>query len=180
MVIVLKNNTPVEKLVDLFDCVKSLGLECDLRRKDGKYVINAVGDLPLNEVENVRLFDSVESVDCGCEPFKKVNRYENGDTIVDVGGRKFGGENFQIIAGPCSVESEKQVVEIARAVKKAGATLLRGGAFKPRTSPYAFQGLKETGIEYLLKAKEDAQELINNGLYKYGDLENLINNMNLD
>lgn len=155
MVIVLKNNTPVEKLVDLFDCVKSLGLECDLRRKDGKYVINAIGDLPLNEVENVRLFDFVESVDCGCEPFKKVNRYENGDTIVDVGGRKFGGENFQIIAGPCSVESEKQVIEIARAVKKAGATLLRGGAFKPRTSPYAFQGLKETGIEYLLKAKEE-------------------------
>ncbi len=155
MVIVLKNNTSVEKLVELFDCVKRLGLECDLQRKDGKFLINAIGGLPLNEVENVRLFDFVESVDCGCKPFKKVNRCGKEDTIVDVAGRQFGGENFQIIAGPCSVESEKQVVEIARAVKDAGATLLRGGAFKPRTSPYTFQGLKETGIKYLLKAKEE-------------------------
>lgn len=156
MVIVIKNNTSVENLTELFDCVKRLGFECDLQRKDGKYVINAIGDLPLNEVENVRRLNFVESVDFGCEPFKKVNRCGKEDSVVNVAGRKFGGENFQIIAGPCSVESEKQVVEIACAVKKAGATLLRGGAFKPRTSPYAFQGLKETGLKYLLKAKEES------------------------
>ncbi|MBQ7348741.1 MAG: 3-deoxy-7-phosphoheptulonate synthase, partial [Clostridia bacterium] len=90
------------------------------------------------------------------EPFKCANRkFHPDDTIVDINGHKFGGNNFQIIAGPCSIESEKQVVDIAKAVKEAGATILRGGAYKPRTSPYSFQGLKESGLKLLLKAKEE-------------------------
>ena len=90
------------------------------------------------------------------EPYKNANRkFHPEDTIVDVNGHLFGGKHFQLIAGPCSVESEDQVVAVARAVKKAGATVLRGGAFKPRTSPYAFQGLREEGLKILITAKHE-------------------------
>ena len=98
--------------------------------------------------------DIVESVKRVSEPFKQVNRkFHPLDTVVQVGDVKVGGGNFAMIAGPCSVESEEQIIEVAMAVKAAGANLLRGGAFKPRTSPYAFQGMKGAGIELLVKAK---------------------------
>ena len=90
------------------------------------------------------------------EPFKNANRkFHPEDTVIDVGGAKIGGGNFAVIAGPCSVETEEQITEVARRVKAAGATMLRGGAFKPRTSPYDFQGLKADGIELLVKAKKE-------------------------
>ena len=98
----------------------------------------------------------VEQVQRVQEPYKNANRkFHPEDTIIEVGGHKIGGDNFNVIAGPCSVESEEQIIAVAKAVKASGATLLRGGAFKPRTSPYAFQGLKDTGIGLLLKAKEE-------------------------
>ena len=99
----------------------------------------------------------MEAVKRISEPFKNANRkFHPDDTVIDIGGLKIGGGNFAMIAGPCSVESEEQLTEIAVSVKAAGAKLLRGGAFKPRTSPYAFQGLGEEGLELLLKVKEKA------------------------
>ncbi len=104
----------------------------------------------------IESLDIVESVKRIQEPYKNVNRkFHEEDTVVDVAGHKFGGGHFQFIAGPCSVESEAQVIGIAKEVQKSGATILRGGAFKPRTSPYAFQGMKDEGIKILLKAKEE-------------------------
>ena len=100
--------------------------------------------------------DIVESVQRVQEPFKKANRrFRETDTIITLdNGTKIGGGNFQVIAGPCSIESEEQIISVAQSVKAAGATLLRGGAFKPRTSPYAFQGLHDEGIRLLLDAKK--------------------------
>ena len=90
------------------------------------------------------------------EPYKNANRkFHPDNTVIDINGRKLGGDEFHVISGPCSVESETQILEVARRVKAAGATMLRGGAFKPRTSPYAFQGLRAEGIEYLLEAKKE-------------------------
>jgi len=99
--------------------------------------------------------DIVDSVKRVSEPFKQANRkFHPCDTVVEAGGARIGGGHFSVIAGPCSVESEEQIIEVATAVKAAGATILRGGAFKPRTSPYAFQGMKDKGIELLMKAKK--------------------------
>ncbi|MEG1520321.1 MAG: 3-deoxy-7-phosphoheptulonate synthase, partial [Clostridia bacterium] len=108
------------------------------------------------DIDLIQSLDIVETVKRIQEPYKNANRkFHPEDTIVDVGGYKFGGNHFQLIAGPCSVESEAQVIGIAKAVKQSGASLLRGGAFKPRTSPYAFQGLKGEGLKLLLKAREE-------------------------
>ena len=98
----------------------------------------------------------VQTVKRVSEPYKLANRkFHQDDTVIEVGGAKFGGGNFSVIAGPCSVESEEQIVSVAKKVKASGAKLLRGGAFKPRTSPYAFRGLKAEGIELLLIAKKE-------------------------
>ena len=119
-------------------------------------VIGLVGDtskIDADLVESLAIVDSVKRIS---EPFKSTNRkFHPDDTVIPVGNTTVGGKDFTIMAGPCSVESEEQVMEIAKAVKAAGATMLRGGAFKPRTSPYDFQGLKADGIEILLKAKKE-------------------------
>ena len=155
MIIVIKQNYEPKQLQNLIEYLKEQGLEVDYVSSHCTMLIVG-GDTSKIDLDLVRTLDIVESVKRIQEPFKCANRkFHPDDTIVDVGGHKFGGENFQIIAGPCSVESEKQVIEIAKAVKKAGATLLRGGAYKPRTSPYAFQGLRESGLELLLKAKKE-------------------------
>ncbi|MBQ9732728.1 MAG: 3-deoxy-7-phosphoheptulonate synthase, partial [Clostridia bacterium] len=118
-------------------------------------VIGLIGDTTKIDIDLLASLEIIESVTRISEPFKSANRkFHPDDTVVDVNGIKVGGGNFQIIAGPCSIESPEQITEVARAVKEAGATLLRGGAFKPRTSPYDFQGLKGEGLELLLHAKE--------------------------
>ena len=155
MIIVIKQNYEQKQLNNLIEWLKEQGLEVDCVSSHCTMLI-VVGDTSKIDMDLVRTLDIVESVKRIQEPFKCSNRkFHPDDTIVNVGGHKFGGDNFQIIAGPCSVESEKQVIEIAQAVKKAGATILRGGAYKPRTSPYAFQGLRESGLELLLKAKKE-------------------------
>jgi 3-deoxy-7-phosphoheptulonate synthase len=109
-------------------------------------------------MELLSSLEIVESVKRVSEPFKQANRkFHPNDTVIDVGGVKIGGGHFAMMAGPCSVESEEQIIEIAKAVKASGANILRGGAFKPRTSPYAFQGMKGEGIELLLKAKAETR-----------------------
>lgn len=156
MIIVVKKNCRQNQLDNLTKWIKMQGLEVNLSQGENSIVMGLIGDTAKIDMDLVSSMDIVESVKRIQEPFKSANRkFHPEDTIVDIGGHKFGGDNFQIIAGPCSVESEKQVVEIAKAVKEAGATLLRGGAFKPRTSPYSFQGLRENGLTLLLKAKQE-------------------------
>ncbi|MBQ4098641.1 MAG: 3-deoxy-7-phosphoheptulonate synthase [Clostridia bacterium] len=156
MIIVVKKNCEEKQLENLIKWVKNQGLGVDVSRGEHSIVLGLIGDTPRVDIDLVRSMDIVENVKRIQEPFKSANRkFHPDDTIVDVGGHKFGGENFQIIAGPCSVESESQIVEVAKAVKASGANLLRGGAFKPRTSPYAFQGLKAGGLELLKLAKRE-------------------------
>ncbi len=156
MIIVVKNSCEQTQFNNLVEWVKDLGLDVHVSRGEHSTVLGLVGDTTRVDIDLISTLDIVENVQRVQEPYKNANRkFHPEDTIVDVKGNKIGGVNFQVIAGPCSVESESQIIEVAEAVKKAGATLLRGGAFKPRTSPYAFQGLKDTGIELLIKAKQE-------------------------
>lgn len=156
MIIVVKQPREEKQFTNLVKWIKSQGLEIDVSRGSHSTVLGLIGDTSKIDIDLVRSLDIVEDVKRIQEPYKCANRkFHPEDTIVDVNGMKFGGDNFQLIAGPCSIESEKQIVGIAQAVKKAGATFLRGGAFKPRTSPYAFQGLRENGLTLLLKAKQE-------------------------
>ena len=156
MIIVVKNSCDKNQVENLIDWVKDLGLDVHLSRGEQSTVIGLIGDTSKVDIDLISSLDVVEKVQRVGEPFKNANRkFHPDDTVIDVGGVKIGGNNFTVIAGPCSVESETQIIEVANAVKNSGATLLRGGAFKPRTSPYAFQGLRDEGIKYLLKAKQE-------------------------
>ncbi len=155
MIAVLKKETTQKQLESLTNWLKSQGL--DVHVSEGKYqtIVGLVGDVAKVDDELLASLEMVESVKRISEPFKSANRkFHPDDTVIEIRNTKIGEGNFAIIAGPCSVESEEQIVEVAKAVKNSGATMLRGGAFKPRTSPYDFQGLKGDGIELLLKAKE--------------------------
>ena len=155
MIVVLKQNTKPEQLENLKEWIHSMGIETHVSTGQNHTIVGLVGDTSQVDMDLVGSLDIVESVRRIQEPFKNANRkFHNEDLVVDVAGVKIGGGNFQIIAGPCSVESEEQICSIAQCVKKSGAGLLRGGAFKPRTSPYAFQGLKGEGVELLQEAKE--------------------------
>lgn len=155
MIAVIKPGVTEEQLNNLIDWFKSQGLRVHLSQGEYRTVLGLIGDTTKVDTDLLSGLDIIESVTRISEPFKNANRkFHPDDSVVDVGGVKIGGGNFAFIAGPCSVESEDQIVEIARAVKASGASLLRGGAFKPRTSPYDFQGLKADGIDLLLKAKE--------------------------
>lgn len=156
MIVVIKNNQDEKKVNSLIKWINSLGLEVHISKGETSTVLGLVGDTTKVDMDLIASLDIVSMVRRIQEPYKSVNRkFHPDDTVVDVGGFKFGGGHFQLIAGPCSVESEAQVITVAKAVKEAGATVLRGGAFKPRSSPYAFQGLGEDGIALLLKAKEE-------------------------
>lgn len=156
MIIVVKPTNEQKQFDNLVKWIKGQGLEVDVSSGAHSTVLGLIGDTSKIDIDLVRSLDIVEDVKRISEPYKCVNRkFHPEDTIVNVAGRKFGGEHFQLIAGPCSVESEKQIVEVAKAVQAAGAGLLRGGAFKPRTSPYAFQGLREDGLKLLLLAKRE-------------------------
>ncbi|MBQ8975438.1 MAG: 3-deoxy-7-phosphoheptulonate synthase [Oscillospiraceae bacterium] len=156
MIAVLKAGTTKEQIDSLTSWFEQQGLE--IHKSEGKYqtVLGLVGDTTKIDIELLEALDMVESVKRISEPFKSANRkFHPDDTVVTVGsGIKIGGGNFQFIAGPCSVESREQILEVARRVSAAGAKLLRGGAFKPRTSPYDFQGLKAEGLALLSEAKK--------------------------
>lgn len=156
MIIVLKPDTQKPQKEKLIDWLKDMGLGVHI--SDGAYqtVLGLIGDTSEVDMDLIASLDIVDSVKRVSEQFKCCNRkFHPDDTVVDVGGVKIGGGNFCMIAGPCSVESEEQIIGIAKAVKAAGANLLRGGAFKPRTSPYDFQGLHATGIELLKAARAE-------------------------
>lgn len=156
MIVVIKKNQDPKQVDNLVSWIKGLGLGVHVSEGENSTVLGLIGDTSKVDIGLVRTLDIVESVTRVQEPYKNANRkFHPNDTVIDVGGHKFGGDHFQIIAGPCSVESERQIIEVAMAVKKAGATVLRGGAFKPRTSPYAFQGLGVDGLRLLKKAKQE-------------------------
>ncbi len=155
MIIVVKKNPDSAQLENLVTWAESLGLSIYRSEGSSNLILGLVGDTTAIDIELVRSIDIVEDVKRIQEPYKKANRkFNNQDTVIDVSGVLIGGGNFAICAGPCSIESEQQIIEVANDVKKSGAKILRGGAFKPRTSPYAFQGLGGDGIELLLKAKK--------------------------
>ena len=156
MVIVMKPSAPKEVIEKIEKKMISLG--CEINRSQGKdyYVIGLVGDTTKINRGQIEANEYVEKLLIVQHPFKLASRYFHPeDTIIDVDGVKIGGGNIAVIAGPCSVESEEQLMTIAHAVKKSGANMLRGGAFKPRTSPYSFQGMGEEGLKLLRKAKEE-------------------------
>ena len=155
MVIILKQNAKKEEVSELLQWIKAQNVDPQSIEGESQRILGLVGNTQAIDIDAITTFPAVENVRRIAEPYKKANRkFHEHDTIVDICGYKLGGGNFQVIAGPCSVESEDQVISIAKSVKQSGAHLLRGGAFKPRTSPYAFQGLKADGIKYLLEAKK--------------------------
>ena len=156
MITVLKAETTKKQRDKLIEWFKSQGLKVHISEGEFQTVLGLVGDTSKIDEELVESLEMVESVKRISEPFKSANRkFHPEDSVIDISGVKIGGSNFAIIAGPCSVESETQILEVARSIKASGASLLRGGAFKPRTSPYDFQGMKAEGIELLLEAKKD-------------------------
>jgi len=154
MVIILKSNPEQRQLDNLKNWLLSMGLKIHESTGESTTIIGLIGDTSAVDMDLIRALDIVETVKRISEPYKNVNRkFHPADTIVDVSGAKIGGGHFQIMAGPCSVESKDQICTIAGQVRDSGVNLLRGGAFKPRSSPYAFQGMRAEGIELLLEAK---------------------------
>ncbi|MEG1314439.1 MAG: 3-deoxy-7-phosphoheptulonate synthase [Anaerovoracaceae bacterium] len=155
MITVLKHGTTREQRDQLVQWFKDQGLNVHISEGEFTTILGLIGDTSKIDTDMLELLDIVESVKRISEPYKKANRkFHSDDTVVDVGNTKIGAGNFAVIAGPCSVESEEQILEVANRVKASGATMLRGGAFKPRTSPYDFQGMRAEGIELLLQAKK--------------------------
>ena len=155
MIAVLKHGTTPAQQQWLVDRLEAMNLEVHISVGRNSTVLGLVGDTSGVDMELLNSLEMVESVKRVSQPYNQANRaFHPYDTIVEIGNIRIGGGYFVMIAGPCSVESEEQIIQVAQAVKASGAQLLRGGAFKPRTSPYAFQGMKEEGIRLLLKAKE--------------------------
>ena len=155
MVVLLKKNPDQNQVENLVAWLKGQNLQVHMSEGTTQTIMGLIGDTTSVDIDLLKALDIVEDVKRIQEPYKNANRkFHPADTVIEVGGVKIGGGNFAIAAGPCSVESEEQICLVAELVKKSGASLLRGGAFKPRTSPYAFQGMREEGIRLLLEAKE--------------------------
>ena len=155
MIAVLKQGTSDQQQASLISWFRDMGLDVHISKGEFHTILGLIGDTSKVDIGLLESLSIIESVKRISEPFKNANRkFHTEDSIIDVNGVLIGAGNFQIIAGPCSVENHDQILEVAQRVKAAGATILRGGAFKPRTSPYDFQGLKADGIELLLEAKK--------------------------
>ncbi len=155
MIIIVKPGVNEERIQDLIRWIESQNLITHVSKGEFTTILGVIGDTSKLDEDLIMGLDIVDSVKRVSEPFKSANRkFHPLDSVIDVSGVKVGGGNFAMIAGPCSVESHDQIISIAQDVKAAGANMLRGGAFKPRTSPYDFQGLKADGLELLLEAKK--------------------------
>ncbi len=155
MVVVLKPNTPIEKRNELIREIESMSVKVQVTEGTETSILGIIGDTSNLNRYRIASHDIVANILRVQEPFKKANKmFKPEDTIIEVAGRKIGEGYFCVMTGPCSVESEDQIEGIAKAVKENGATFLRGGAYKPRSSPYAFQGLGLEGLEYLKHARE--------------------------
>ena len=156
MIIVFKPKTKDNDLNRVIEKVENLGLKTHISKGEETTIVGLIGDTTKVDARMIEVDEAVEKVMHVSEPYKLANRaFHPEDSIIDVAGVKVGGQHLAVIAGPCSVESKEQVIEIAKAAKAAGANMLRGGAFKPRTSPYAFQGMGSEGLDILVAAKEE-------------------------
>ena len=156
MIIVMNPKCSEREIADVKNELTRQGLGVHLSQGETFCIVGIVGDTRRIDSDNLLTFDGVDKVLKVEEPFKKANRlFKPEDTVINVNGTLVGGNNLGIMAGPCSVESEEQIIEIAKSVKESGANFLRGGAFKPRTSPYSFQGLELEGLRLLKRAKEE-------------------------
>lgn len=173
MIIVLRPDATKEQVKHIVDRVKKMGLKPWVSKGVERNIIGIIGAEDAIRLEPLEVFPGVEKVLTILKPYKLVSRdFKKENTVVDLGGGvKIGGEKIVVMAGPCSVEKEDLLVDIARKVKKAGAKVLRGGAFKPRTSPYSFQGLGEEGLKYLKRAKDETGLLIVTELMDLRQLE---------
>lgn len=156
MVIVMKPGTPEQEWKKIKENLEGRGYQINEIVGSGQTILGVIGDTSALDMNMLKVNECVDKVMRVQEPFKRANRsFHPEDSVIDVSGVKIGGRKLTVIAGPCSVENEKQIVGVAKSVKLAGATLLRGGAFKPRTSPYSFQGLKEEGLDLLKIARKE-------------------------
>lgn len=156
MVIVMKPGTPEQEWKKIKENLEGRGYQINEIVGSGQTILGVIGDTSALDMNMLKVNECVDKVMRVQEPFKRANRsFHPEDSVIDVSGVKIGGRKLAVIAGPCSVENEKQIVGVAKSVKLAGATLLRGGAFKPRTSPYSFQGLKEEGLDLLKVARKE-------------------------
>ena len=163
MVVVLKNSASEKSIKDLIENIRSRGLDVNVSTGSQHTIIGLIGDTSKITPDDLQSIDIVESVKRISEPYKKANRkFHPDDTVVEVGDKKIkvGGGHFAVMAGPCSVESKEQITFVAQRVQAAGASILRGGAFKPRTSPYSFQGLRAEGLELLAHARSQTGQPI--------------------
>lgn len=157
MIIVLKQHAPQEFVDGLMRSIKAKGVQIDVSKGARKTILGLVGNTSVIDREQIAGYEFVDKVIRVEEPYKRASRtFHPADTIVDVGGVQIGGKKLAVIAGPCSVETPEQIEGVAQAIKDAGATMLRGGAFKPRTSPYSFQGLQDKGLDMLCQAGKKA------------------------
>jgi len=179
MIAVLKSGTTPEQRENLCKWFTDMGLSTTISEGEFHTIIGLIGDTSKVDIGLLESLSIIESVKRISEPYKKANRkFHVESSVVNAGGMPFGGGHFQIIAGPCSVESREQILFVAQNVKASGATLLRGGAFKPRTSPYDFQGLHGEGIDLLLEAKKETGLPIVTEIMNINDLE-LFENVDL-
>ena len=154
MIAVLKHGTTPTQLSQLVSWLKRMDLDVHISEGSQDTVLGLIGDTSRVDMDLLASLDIVRTVKRVSEPYKQVNRkFHPMDSTIEVGSAKIGGGNFAMIAGPCSVETEEQIISVAQSVKAAGAAILRGGAYKPRTSPYAFQGLGSQGLELLRAAR---------------------------
>ncbi|MGI6238836.1 MAG: 3-deoxy-7-phosphoheptulonate synthase [Christensenellales bacterium] len=172
MIAVLKQGTTHQQRDNLVEWFEGMGLKVHISEGEMHCILGLIGDtskVDINLLEGLSIIESVKRI---TEPFKNANRkFHTEDSVMDIGGHKIGGGQFQVIAGPCSVECEEQIVLVAQRAKAAGANLLRGGAFKPRTSPYDFQGLHADGLRLLSIAKRETGMPIVSELININDIE---------
>ncbi len=173
MIIVLKSDATKEQVKHIVDKVKKMGLKPWVSKGAERTIIGVIGAEDAIRLEPLEVFPGVEKVMPILKPYKLVSRdFKKENTVIDLGnGVKIGGEEVVVMAGPCSVEKEDLLIDIARSVKRSGAKILRGGAFKPRTSPYSFQGLGKEGLKFLKRAKEETGLLVATELMDLRDLE---------
>ena len=154
MIIVMKPGIPAGEELRVKSLMESKGFQIHESRGANFTLFGVVGDTAAFDMNQLRVYDCIDKVMRVQEPYKRANRmFHPEDSIVDVCGVKVGGKQITVMAGPCSVETREQIIGVAEDVKQMGAAILRGGAFKPRTSPYSFQGLQETGLDLLKEAK---------------------------
>ena len=156
MIVVLKREATEKQIEEMIEFLEKTGIQVHRFTGTSTTVLGLIGDTSTISSDDIEKKQIVESVKKVQTPYKRVSRsFHNTDSVIEASGIKIGGENFAVIAGPCAVENEDQIIKVAKCIKDAGGSMLRGGAFKPRTSPYSFQGLELEGLELLKLAKKE-------------------------